>query len=306
MNRKDYFEGWYFKNVSADLNSAVAIIPGVSLSRDDPHAFVQFIDGINRKTTYFRYNTGEFHFSKKEFRIRVGNSEFSEMGISLNLKNEEYDITGALDYSGHIKLPRSLMAPGIMGWYSYIPTMECNHGVVSMNHNIEGTLTVNGAASDFTRGSGYIEKDWGISFPESWIWLQCNNFSAPDTSLMISVAKIPWRGHFFIGLISFLTIGGYTEIFATYNRSKIISLKQLNKNSTEIIIQKGNKILNVRIAKSGSASIIAPVQGSMSKIIKESINSEAEFSYDDGSGNIHSDKGKRAGYEEIEKIFTYF
>ncbi|MFC2081108.1 tocopherol cyclase family protein [Bacteroidota bacterium] len=22
-----------------------------------------------------------------------------------------------------------------------------------------------------------MEKDWGTSFPEAWIWLQCNNFS---------------------------------------------------------------------------------------------------------------------------------
>ena len=306
MKQKGYFEGWYFKNVSEDIGSAIALIPGVSLSKDDPHAFVQYIDGINGKAAYFRYDVQQFHYSNNKFKIRVGDSEFSEERINLNLKNGEYHIAGTLGFSGHVKLSKSILAPGIMGWYSYVPTMECNHGVVSVNHKIEGTLTINNETIDFTEGKGYIEKDWGISFPESWIWLQCNNFTRTGTSLMISVAKIPWRGHFFIGLIAFLSIDGTTEIFATYNRSKIISLKQINENTSEVIIRKGKKVLAATISKSGSASIIAPVQGSMAKTIKESINSEVEFSYDDGAGNLISDIGKRAGYEEMKRIFTYF
>ncbi|MBE0675541.1 MAG: hypothetical protein IH591_12850, partial [Bacteroidales bacterium] len=251
LKRKNYFEGWYFKNVSASLGSAVAIIPGISLS-DDRHSFVQFIDGINRKTAYFRYPVDEFAFSKKKLEIRVGNSSFSDNSVTLDLANSNMRIEGMLSYDGQIRLPKSLLTPGIMGWYSYIPTMECNHGVVSVNHNITGSLSINGTATDFSGGTGYIEKDWGISFPESWVWLQCNNFSTPATSLMISIAKIPWKGHFFIGLISFLHYQGRVELFATYNGSKVISLKQINRNLTEIVISRGRKILTVRITKSGS------------------------------------------------------
>ncbi|WP_243392439.1 MULTISPECIES: tocopherol cyclase family protein [unclassified Mesotoga] len=29
---------------------------------------------------------------------------------------------------------------------------------------------------DLTGGKGYIEKDWGRSLPDAWIWMQSNNF----------------------------------------------------------------------------------------------------------------------------------
>ncbi len=301
----DYFEGWYFKNVSKDLKHAVAFIPGISLS-DDPHSFVQFIDGINGKTAYFRYETQDFASDKHRFLTKIGRSEFSSEEISLDLQNDKWKIEGKLQYEGLVRLPKSILMPGIMGWYSYVPSMECNHGVVSLDHGITGSVSVNGTVYDFTGGNGYIEKDWGVSFPESWLWLQCNNFDSPGTSIMISVAKIPWRGRYFIGLISFLLAGGKTEIFATYNNSSVVSLRQITEKTTEIIIRRRRKRLTVTVTKSSSGSIVAPVQGKMSNMIRESIDSDVSFTYDDGSGSVIKEDGKRAGYEEMEKIFSYF
>ncbi len=41
-----YFEGWYFKLVSADEQHAIAIIPGIAMAENgDQHAFVQVMDG---------------------------------------------------------------------------------------------------------------------------------------------------------------------------------------------------------------------------------------------------------------------
>ncbi|MBM3420117.1 MAG: hypothetical protein FJY11_03175 [Bacteroidetes bacterium] len=208
----NYFEGWYFKMVSANCSGAIAFIPGISLS-DDRHSFIQYIDGINRRTAYFRYPVEEFSFDRRRFMVRIGQSVFTASSASVSLADKNWNITGELHFSGQVTLPKSLLRPGIMGWYSFVPRMECNHGVVSIDHRIEGSVSVNGTVTDFSGGRGYIEKDWGTSFPESWIWLQCNNFEVPGVSLMVSVAKIPWRGRFFMGLIAFLHIGGATELF---------------------------------------------------------------------------------------------
>ena len=51
-----------------------------------------------------------------------------------------------------------------MGPFSFVPLMECYHGILSMNHSLKGTLSFQGENLLFTGGKGYIEKDWGHSF----------------------------------------------------------------------------------------------------------------------------------------------
>jgi len=305
FKKRNYFEGWYFKHVSADTGNAFAVIPGISLS-DDAHSFIQYIDGNKGTTSYFRYLPEEIHFNDKTFEIHLGRSFFSDKEIKLDLENDEHHISGNIQYSDVNRLPKHILRPGIMGWYSFVPGMECNHGVLSTGHCLEGKITVNRQVTDYSGGRGYIEKDWGTSFPESWIWLQCNNFSGEDVSVMISVAKIPWRGSWFMGFISFLRIGKRTKIFATYNGAKIIKLKRIDDNSTEIILAKAPVLMTATVTKKGSGTLKAPSMGLMDSIIKESLNSEVALELKSGNKILFSGKGMRAGYEETEKIFDYF
>lgn len=305
LSERNYFEGWYFKHVSSDTSEAIAVITGVSLS-DDPHAFIQFIDGSTGKTSYFRYSLNDFTFSAKKLEVSVDKSFFSENEINLDLENSDYRITGKISYTGISRIPGKILRPGIMGWYSFVPNMECNHGVVSASHSLEGRIEVNGLESDFTGGKGYIEKDWGTSFPESWIWMQCNNFVRSDISVMISVAKIPWMGSWFMGFISFINIAGKLIILATYTGAKISRIRKLDETHTEVVIRKGSLTLTAVIEKKGAGTLRAPVKGLMESIIKESLNSEVMVELKDGKETLFSGKGIRAGYEETEKIFTYF
>ena len=305
MNKSNHFEGWYFKHVSADSVNAFAVIPGISLSHDS-HAFIQFVDGASRKSAYFRYDIKDFHSEKNRFKIRIGNSVFSSAGIGLDINSDEVKINGKIDYTDMVTLKPTLLRPGIMGWYSYVPGMECNHGIVSLNHFLAGSLYINGKKKIFSGGKGYIEKDWGISFPESWVWLQCNNFKDEYISVMISVAKIPWRGNYFIGFIAFIHLRGKTEVFATYNRSKILYLRRTTEQRSEILIAKGSKKLKAVVSVKECSSLVAPVNGMMINRIKESINTEVYIEYSDNKKIIYSGTGKRSGFEETEGIYKYF
>ena len=89
---------------------------------------------------------------------------------------------------------------------------------------LKGKLTLNGQSIDLNEGKGYIEKDWGTSFPEAWIWIQSNNFTNSETSFSFSLAKIPWLGRFFMGFISFLYLNGRFFLFSTYNNSVITEI----------------------------------------------------------------------------------
>ena len=35
-----------------------------------------------------------------------------------------------------------------MGWYSFVPHMECKHGIVSVNHDLKGNININGKSID--------------------------------------------------------------------------------------------------------------------------------------------------------------
>jgi hypothetical protein len=305
LKKKDYFEGWYFKHVSEGADDAFAVIPGVSLS-EDTHAFIQYNDGKTGKSSYFRYNISEFSFDSKKLKIRIGNSTFTTEGISLDLSNESFSIKGEIFYSAILKPPSNILMPGIMGWYSYVPWMECNHGVISVTHDLSGSLTVNGDLRQMSGGKGYIEKDWGISFPESWLWMQCNSFTSQSASAMISVAKIPWRGSYFIGFVAFFSLNGKTSILATYNGARIESLKRTGKDTTRVVIRKGEMVVKAEIVKNGEGVLKAPASGMMNNTIKESIASDVSLEVYNHGKIIFSEYGTRAGYEETEGIFRYF
>ena len=303
LSGRRYFEGWYFKNVSVNRDMVYSFIPGIALNRKIPHTFIQVINGLTGKTHYIEYPLSAFSFSRKEFRVQVGASVFTRDGIQLDIDSDGLKIAGQLVYSGNVKYPSSLFSPGIMGWYSFVPFMECKHAVVSVTHRIDGGLVINGDFLDFSGGKGYIEKDWGKSFPESWIWLQSNHFLHSDASMMISIAKIPWLGSFFTGFLGFLYYNETFYPFSTYLNSEISMLQRDDKRLCIEICGK-DFTLQVSAAIRQSGLLRAPKSGEMNRHIKESIDSELEVNLISNKGTtIYKDHAVRAGLEVIDSIF---
>jgi len=303
MSYKRYFEGWYFKNVSKSMDQVYSFIPGVSLNPENPHCFIQVINGLTGNTQYIEYPLSSFTYNKNNFLVRVGDSVFTTDYMMLSIDSPAIKVGGRLSYSGSIKYPSSLVSPGIMGWYSFVPFMECKHGVVSVSHRIDGSLTVDGEQLDFSGGKGYIEKDWGKSFPESWIWLQSNNFENSDACIMMSIAKIPWLRKYFTGFLGFLYLKGVFYPFSTYNKSEITALTLVDEKLT-LGFKSKNYQLNITATLKQSGILLAPESGAMSRRIKESIDSELDIELLSHKGEVvYSDKACRAGLEVIEGIF---
>jgi len=303
LTYKQYFEGWYFKHVSKNMEHVYSFIPGISLNPENPHAFIQVIDGLSGNTQYIEYPLSSFSFSKKYFKVQVGLSVFTADSILLNIDSPSIKVSGRLGYSGSVKYPSSLLSPGIMGWYSFVPYMECKHGVVSVLHRIDGSLLIDGELYDFSGGKGYIEKDWGKSFPESWIWFQSSNFMNSDACIMMSIAKIPWLGSFFTGFLGFLYFNDTFYPFSTYHKSEITALGLADEKLTLCFESKKHQLKVIATLKS-SGILLAPKLGVMSRRIKESVDSELEVVLSDLNGTeIYHDKASRAGLEVIEGIF---
>ena len=238
--RPPFFEGWYFKLVDAREQHRYAVIPGVFIGREPAasHAFVQTLDGATGATAYHRYPFEAFQASRDEFDIRVGPNRFRADRIELDIDRPEGRMAGELRFAGGTPWPVTLTSPGIMGPYTFAPFMECYHGVLSFDHSIAGSLSIDGAACDFTGGRGYIEKDWGQAFPKAWIWMQSNHFgqAASGTCLTASVAIIPWLRGAFPGFIVGLRHGGQLYRFATYTGAKIARLDLSDTHVTWYIV----------------------------------------------------------------------
>ncbi len=303
---KQYFEGWYFKNVSADEKSIWSFIPGISLVENDTHAFVQAINGQTGDTFYFRYPADEFSFSSTGFEICVGKNFFSDKLFVLDLDNGKDQFRGEIFLEEVTDYPTWYARPGIMGWYRYVPFMECYHGVVSLDHALKGALEFNGDVINFDGGRGYIEKDWGSSMPKSWIWMQTNHFEQSRTSFMLSVARIPWIGNTFTGFLGFFLHEGKILSFATYTGAQIENLAY-SSTETKITIKGQKTIIDIYARKSdregqkpANGGLKAPVFGNMERTIHESIDSEIDITISQLNGEqIFKGRGRNAGFEMV-------
>lgn len=299
FRKKNYFEGWYNKLVAPDGRTTLAAIPGISLGSDS-HAFVQINTSLGA-SWYCRYPLDQAELSPRDYRVRIGKNLFSPQGMSLDLSTPDgTPIQGQVTYRSRIPYPKSLYRPGIMGPYSYVPAMECNHGLVSAGHDLEGSIQYGNAALDFTGGRGYIEKDWGRSFPSSWIWLQANNFSTdPQASFMLSIARIPWMGSSFTGLLGYLYTENRFYHLGSYLGSRILHLEILPQD-IRIQIRTRSRLLEVHAHRDDGQELAAPVQGSMVRTIKESVAAHLSVALTDtarGCSLFPRDESTAAGLE---------
>jgi len=302
---KNYFEGWYYKHVDATGKHIWSVIFGVSHSAD-PHSFIQVIEGTGGETDYIRFDIADFSYDTDQLRVTIGKNIITGQYMQLDLSSDKFSIRGRVEYSETTPFPQKLTAPGIMGWYTYAPFMECYHGVVSMNHGISGRLEINSANIDFTGGKGYIEKDWGRSMPSDWVWLQCNHFDdAPGASLMVSVARIPWLTGHFPGFLSFFRLNGTVYRFATYNRS-VIEHIGVDQDAVKMRLRNRRHILELEVERNISGELKAPVKGEMERKIAESLDAGMLITLKAKSGKVlYHGQGAHAGLEIVGDVEQY-
>lgn len=293
IRNEDYFEGWYFKIVTQSLDS-VAFIPGIALSKKDSHAFIQINIGKSGESHYLTYPLDTFTYNEDKFEICIGDNYFSRDGININIK--ELDILGEIKFDSITEINKSFLAPNIMGIFSYLPFMECNHGIININSKSNGFLKIKENTYNYTDGSAYLEKDWGISFPEKWIWAQGNNFKNSKASFVFSIAKVPFLFSSFEGLFAVLLVEDKEFRFTTYNFSKVNKLN-IQNNIVEIEIFKGKYKLEIQITGKSQGNLKLPTKGTMHKNLKESIDSSIMIKLYENDKLLFQDESFACGFE---------
>lgn len=285
-NTKEFFEGWYFKHQTQD--QTISFIPGIHLSKKGKaFSFIQII--TNEKSYFIKYPYNSFYASKKDLYIRIGNNVFSKNGITININTPELEVKGKVYYGKLTPIKYDIMGP-----FSLMAKMQCNHGIISLRHSISGSFKVGDVLFNLKNGVSYIEKDWGSSFPQDYIWLQCNDFK-DQTSIVISVAHIPFCGISFRGLIAIVYYKGKEYRFATYNGGKV-----LYADEHQLLIKRGPYVLKVDVDKGNGHPLKAPELGDMSRIIHERSACPAVFKFYDGDKKVFVKHSKNASFEYVD------
>lgn len=297
---KKYFEGWYFKVVNADETKAFAFIPGIAMDEaGNKKAFIQVLDGKKKTAVYHSFEVSSFHPCPGKFLVDIDRNSFSEKRLLLDLPEAK----GELSFSGNIPWPKPFYSPGIMGPYAFVPFMECYHGIVSMDHSIRGEIEVNGEKIYFDDGRGYIEKDWGRSFPSAYFWLQTNHFSQTGISLKASVAKIPWIRNSFVGFIAGLWLHDRLLSFTTYNKS-VLRKSFAEREKVEMVIENKDYRLEILAHRDLATTLASPILGLMDGRIEECMTSRTEVQLYDKKDKkiIFNDTGRNTGLEVAGRI----
>jgi hypothetical protein len=309
LKRRHYFEGWYFKLIDRARDSAMALIPGISLgaSRTDRHAFIQLIDDKTGRVAYFRFPFEAFHADPDRFHVEIGPNRFDAHGLTVDLDDGQVKVQGSLRFDGAIPFPHSFWNPGVMGPFTFVPGLECYHGIVNIRHRIHGTLAVDGTPHVFEGGDGYIEKDWGRSFPKSWVWIQANHFPESDASVLFSIADIPFVRGSFTGFLCFLLHQGRLYRFATYNRSRVVKVER-HGTTVHAVVRGPSGALSLTADRGTAGVLRAPKDGRMEREIEESLAATVTVKMIDRTGRLlFEGTSHSAGMEisgDVDGLFT--
>lgn len=292
-----FFEGWYIKLVSADRTERLALIPGISKTDQDQFAFLQIYDGLRLTYHFFRYPFHSFEADKKRFSFCIGENFFHRDTVRLEHHEEGIHCSGKIDFATLRPWPVKFLSPGAMGWYGLLPFMEDYHAVLSMDSPVDGRIQLGDLLYNFDGGRSYIEKDWGCSFPSAWIWLQCNHFSEEGISLSFSLARVPWKRHWFSGFIIGLLLHGRFYRFCTYTGAVFEKLEKNHTGGFTASIRKKKMVLEIEAEDGNKTRLKAPKLGAMKASVEESLSARCRIRLKKRGKLIYEGKGDCAGLE---------
>ena len=277
---KNAFYGWYLKCQSEDRT--LALIPAVHQTGKKRTCSIQVITDTESFTVAFPGKA----YRKKKGAISIGRNQFHEGGIFLAVDTPKLHMKGRLYFGELLPLRYNIMGP-----FAYVPFLECSHMVQSMQHTVNGTVYINGEEYSFRNGKGYWEGDKGRSFPSSYIWTQ--GFLS-EGSVMLSVAEIPLGRFSFRGIIAVVYWKGKEYRLATYLGASIVE-----REEGLVRIRQRKLELEVRLIEASSKPLRAPVSGSMSRIVRESVSCKVFYRFRRDGHTLFSLETDRASFEQF-------
>ncbi|MGB4589800.1 MAG: tocopherol cyclase family protein [Clostridiaceae bacterium] len=273
LSKKESFEGWFVKIDDQVNDLMISVIWGYTTNDSTKHAFIQFTSSIDHQTSYIRYPIEELKWQTDPFVLQIGKNQLSEKGMTLDFEYEGVNVKGKFEFGELTPIKKSFLRPNIMGWLTYFPN-ECNHSITSMHHRVNGNLKIGEAIWAFKQAHGYLEKDWGKSFPKEYVWVHANGWG--NSSFVFSHATVPVLGKFAKGFFLVLQHEGKEYRFSSIEGARMLNF-EVSKDAFKAKVKKGKYTITIEAKQNNPVSLASPIKGEMSEHIKESLDGTIEI-----------------------------
>lgn len=298
-----HFETWRAKFVTANHNQSILFTISVCYG-DNPTCDIQIQDGNTGETTIIEVSTEEFFASKNELDVSIGKCRLTAKGLSLDFCSGNTKLCGSLQFSKFEKYPKALLSPGIMGPLSFNPFMPVHHAIISLNHTVNGDITINGKLYNLQEAKGYIEKSWGRFYPKSWVMIQCHTFNVENTSFFFVAAPAALQNKTIQGMLCFLKTGDKIYNLSMYKGAKIENVSR-NKRLFFLEVTCNDIRFDATIIPRTYGSLKVPSPETKEWIMHECLNATLHLNvYKDGE-KILTAEGEQTSFDLVGDIFNY-
>lgn len=259
-HRRAFFEGWYFK-LTLDDTATLSLIPSLHKRGHVIYASLQWIiaKGSDTVSGSHAYGPDQIKLMQNPFQLTLGNNRIDESGILFR----EKDLNIAVKFKDLHHYRRDIMGP----FRRLHGLMPCSHGLLVTNGQADVKIASPWVSGFFDSGV-YVEKDWGDTFPDRYIWLQAD-FPDQEAHLFFSIAKVKIGKINFVGFIANLTLNGKDYTLATWNHSRCKVYG--SPTALEITLTQGGITLTIQLKPIKSVNLNSPVIGLMTSSVRESL-----------------------------------
>jgi|GEM_PF-444271 len=197
FDRKKYFEGWFHKIYSEKYKASFILIYGYTTGNSTKKfGFIQ-VHIPNQKVLIMYFDKNEVFCDPNRHVVRMGEHILTTNKIDINTK----EIGIQLHLTNNQSIPTFKNSMG----YSYvIPNLTCYHAILNKSHLVSGEIRTANTSFALDQDMGYLEKNWGTSFPENYIWLHAVDPADAKVNLLFSQAEIKWMGSTFFRHLGYL------------------------------------------------------------------------------------------------------
>lgn len=269
-SRDAYFEGWYFK-FSLDQSTTISLIPSLHKKGGQTLGNLQWLlvkDG-SIFTRSVQFPAAEVSVRKSPFSLRLGPNLFTGTGIRIR----EADMDVEADFTELRPFARDIMGP----FRPLHRQMPCSHGLLVTNGLARLSIRSPHLSGAFTSRL-YVEKDWGDTFPERYIWIHAD-FPGQNNSFFFSIARVEVGPAVFPGFIANLVLDGTDHTFATWNMAQCRVTG--DPSDIRVSLAKRDMRLTLRIRPQQSVHLKSPVEGLMGSTIRESLAAPLQMVIED-------------------------